>query len=156
MQLTEKESKTFWPLYHEYRAEMDKVADGLISLVKDYDKSYPDVPEASAERMLKDLIDLEKKQLATREKYLKKFSKVLPAPKTLRFAQVENRLDLALRLELAAGIPLVPIEGRMTPKGMDCRLCGRCARRGSCSNHPAERKGRRNRPGHTQGDAGQC
>jgi hypothetical protein len=64
--------------------------------------------------MLKDLGDLEKKQLATRATYLKKFSKVLPATKNLRFAQVENRLDLALRLQLAASIPLVPIEGQMT------------------------------------------
>jgi Cu/Ag efflux protein CusF len=117
LQLTEKESQGFWPLYHEYRSEMDKVADGLVSLVKDYAKCYPDVPEDRAKQMLRDLTGLEKKQLATREKYLKKFGKVLPGPKNLRFAQVENRLDLALRLELASEIPLVPIEGRMTPRG---------------------------------------
>src|SRR5438552_13677969 len=96
---------------------MDKVANGLLNIVKDYAKCYPDFPEDRAKQMLKDLTDLEKKQFATRTKYLKKFGKVLPAPKNLRFAQVENRLDLALRLELAAGIPLVPIEGRMTPHG---------------------------------------
>jgi Cu/Ag efflux protein CusF len=116
MQLNETESQAFWPIYHEYRAEMDKVADGLLNLVKDYAKVYPEVPEDRAKQMLKDLTDLENKQLATRTKYLKKFNKALPASKTLRFAQVENRLDLAVRLELAAGIPLVPIEGRMTPE----------------------------------------
>jgi hypothetical protein len=115
LQLTEAESQAFWPLYHQYRAEMDKVGDGLVSLVKDYAGSYPEVSEDLAKQMLKDLTGLEKKQLATRMRYLKKFGKVLPAPKNFRFAQVENRLDLALRLQLAAGIPLVPIEGRMTP-----------------------------------------
>src|SRR6266576_2007814 len=48
MQLTEKEADAFWPLYQEYRAEMDKVADGLVSVVKEYARYYPDVPEDSA------------------------------------------------------------------------------------------------------------
>jgi len=114
LQLTEAESGKFWPLYHQYRAEMDKVGDGLEKLVRDYAGYYPNVPEDRARKMLKDLNDLEKKQVATRATFLKKFSKVLPPAKNLRFAQVENRLDLALRLELAAAIPLVPVEGRMT------------------------------------------
>ncbi len=117
MQLTEEESQAFWPLYQRYRAEMDKVADRLVILVKEYAKSYPEVPDDRAKQMLKDFTRLEKQLLATRADYLKKFGRVLSAPKNLRFAQVESRLDLALRLELAAGIPLVPIEGRMTAEG---------------------------------------
>jgi hypothetical protein len=38
----------------------------------------------------------------------------LSPAKTLRFAQVDSRLDLVLQLELAASIPLVPVEGRLT------------------------------------------
>jgi hypothetical protein len=41
-------------------------------------------------------------------KHLKKFTKVLPKSKALRFSQLENRLDLAMRLQLASVIPLVP------------------------------------------------
>jgi len=115
MQFTEDEGRAFWPLYHRYRAEMDKVGDGIKNLVLEYAKFYPDVPENRARQMLKDLAGLEKQQGATRASYLKQVGKVLPAAKTLRFAQVENRLDLALRLQLAATVPLVPIEGRMTP-----------------------------------------
>jgi hypothetical protein len=36
--------------------------------------------------------------------YLKKFGKVLPAAKALRFAQIETRLDLLVHLNLAANI----------------------------------------------------
>jgi hypothetical protein len=115
LQLTDTESKAFWPLYQEYRAEMDKVGDGLLNLVREYAASYPNVPDDRAKQMLKEFNDLEKKLVNARTSYLKKFAKVLPAPKNLRFAQVETRLDLALRLQLAAEIPLVPIEGRMMP-----------------------------------------
>jgi hypothetical protein len=113
MQFTEDEAKGFWPLYHQYRAEMDTVGDGVKHLVLEYAGLYPDVPDQRAKRMLKELADLEKQQVATRAKYLKKFAKVLPAAKTLRFAQVESRLDLAVRLEMAASIPLVPITGEI-------------------------------------------
>jgi hypothetical protein len=114
LQLTEAEGEKFWPLYHQYRAEMDRVGDGLVKLVHRYAFHYPNVPEDVAKSMLKELANLEKEQVATRSAFLKKFGKILPASKTLRFAQVENRLDLALRLELASGTPLVPVEGRLT------------------------------------------
>src|SRR5688572_18422577 len=113
MQFTEAEANPFWPVYHQYRAEMDKVGDGIKALIVEYAGIYPDVPDDRAKRMLKELAGLEKKQVSTRAAYLKKIGKVLPAVKTLRFAQVESRLDLAVRLELAAHIPLVPIEGKI-------------------------------------------
>jgi hypothetical protein len=109
MQLTEAEAKAFWPLYHQYRTEMDTVGDGIMHLILEYAGLYPNVPEERASNMLKELARLEKKQVAIRASYLKKIAKVLPAAKALRFAQVESRLDLAVRLELAAQIPLVPI-----------------------------------------------
>ncbi len=115
LQLTPTESEKFWPLYQQYRTEMDKVGDGLVQLVQNYATFYPDVPQEAAAKMLKDLTRLEDQQTGTRATYLKKMAKVLPAAKTLRFAQVENRLDLALRVALAAKIPLVPVEGQMTP-----------------------------------------
>jgi hypothetical protein len=113
LQLTATEAKQFWPLYHLYRADMDLVADQLVKLVKEYASYYPNVPEDRARQMLKDFTGLETQQVALRASYLKKFGKVLPADKTLRFAQVENRLDLAVRLKLAANIPLVPVEGQL-------------------------------------------
>jgi hypothetical protein len=113
MQLSEAETKSFWPIYHQYRAEMDTVGDGVKHLVLEYAGFYPDVPAERAKAMLKELASLEKKHASTRATYLKKVAKVLPAAKTLRFAQVESRLDLAARLELAASIPLVPITGEI-------------------------------------------
>jgi hypothetical protein len=117
LQLTAAEAERFWPLYRQYRAEMDRVGDRLVQLVKEYAQGYPEVPEDRAKQMLKDLTTLEKKHVATRTTFLKKFGKVLPAAKNLRFAQVEGRLDLALRLELAAGIPLIPIAGDLSADG---------------------------------------
>ena len=111
MQLTEAEGKDFWPLYHEYRFEMDKISDKLMNLVLAYAKDYPDVSEDRAKQWLKEYLELQQEQVDMRTAYLKKFSKVLSAAKALRFAQVETRLDLMAHLQLAAQVPLVPTGG---------------------------------------------
>jgi hypothetical protein len=110
MRLTEDESKDFWPLYRDYRSAMDKINDELMNLVLDYAKVYPDVPEAQAKDMLDTYTSLQAKHVQQRASYLKQFSNVLPAVKALRFAQVETRLDLLVQLNLAARIPLTPVE----------------------------------------------
>jgi len=109
LELTDSESKDFWPLYHEYRTDMDKIGDERLELVLNYAKLYPTVPEEQAKEMLNTYTSLEQRQVEQRNVYLKKFSKVLPSAKALRLAQVETRLDLLIHLNLAARIPLTPI-----------------------------------------------
>ena len=108
MQLTEAEGNAFWPLYRDYRAEMEKLGDGIVKLVLEYADAYPNVPEDRAEKLLKDYLALEKDLVSVRAKHLNKMAKVLPKSKVLRFAQLENRLDLAMRLQMASAVPLVP------------------------------------------------
>lgn len=111
LKLTEAEAKVFWPLYKSYRADMDKIGDGLVKLVLEYADHYPNVSEAEARRLLKHYLALEQKLVKKRAWYLKRAGKTLPADKVLRWAQLENRMDLALRLQLAGTIPIVPAAG---------------------------------------------
>ncbi len=114
LQLTTAEAPAFWPLYRRYRAGQEKIGDDLLRLVREYADAYPNVPEDRARRWLRDYLALEKKLADQRAQHLKKFIKILSAERTLRFAQVENRLDLALRQRLADALPLVPIEGQFS------------------------------------------
>lgn len=107
LELTEKEATKFWLLYKSYRAEMDKLGDELVKLVLEYGDVYPNVPEASAAKLLKKYLTLEDKLTDTREKYFKRAGKILPAARVLRWAQLESRLDLALRLQLASRVPVI-------------------------------------------------
>jgi len=110
MELTDAESKNFWPLYHEYRSAMEKINDELIDLAMLYAQLYPDIPQSQAKQLLKTYTTLQEKHVVQRTSYLKRFGKVLPAAKALRFAQVETRLDLLDQLNLASKIPLTPID----------------------------------------------
>ncbi len=116
LQLTESEGKKFWPLYQSYRVDVDKLGDGLVKLVLEYADLYPKVSEADARRLLKQYLALEQKLVKKRAWYLKRAAKILPADKALRWAQLENRMDLGLRLQLASTIPIVPAGGASSPK----------------------------------------
>ncbi len=109
MELTEKEGTNFWPLYSEYRKEMEKITDDRIKLIRDYAKLYPTVPDEQAKQMLDTYTRLQRRQVDKRAAYLKNFVKILPPAKALRFAQVETRLDLFYQLQLAAAVPLTPL-----------------------------------------------
>lgn len=115
MKLTEEEGKAFWPLYREYRAAQEKVGDGLLKLVLEYADAYPNVPEDRAAKMLKEYTTLEKKLVDVRVDYLRKFAKTLTAAKALRLAQIENRLDIVVRLQIAGTLPLMPAKPEAAP-----------------------------------------
>jgi hypothetical protein len=108
MNFTSQESDAFWPIYRSYRAEVEKVTDGLVELILEYSDLYPNVPEDKAGELLKQYIKAETNLLSVKTKYLKKLGTVLPASKVFRFAQLDYRLDLGIRTGLAASIPLVP------------------------------------------------
>lgn len=106
--LTAREAEAFWPLYREYRTKIEKLGDDLVKLVLEYADVYPDVPEDRAQRMLKQYTALERKMAGTRATYFKRAAKSISPVKALRWAQLENRMDLALRHQLAGLLPSVP------------------------------------------------
>ncbi|MBE7498891.1 MAG: hypothetical protein HS113_00965 [Verrucomicrobiales bacterium] len=108
LELTEAESAAFWPFYREYRLAMDKLGDSLVKVVLEYADAYPDVTDSRARKLLADYTSLEEKLAKTRATYVRRAAKIIPPAKALRWAQLEQRLDLALRLQLVGTVPLVP------------------------------------------------
>ena len=119
MNFTPKESEAFWPIYRDYRVEVEKVGDQVVKLVLEYADLYPDVPEERARGMLSQYAKTESNLVAVKRKYYKKMGKVLPATKVFRFAQLDNRFDLGTRVALAGSIPVLaggPLERAARPK----------------------------------------
>ena len=106
--LTDYESKAFWPVYEEYWAEMKKLGDRDVALISDFAKHYvyESLTNKRAEEMLKEWMSIKKQTVKLQEKYAKKFRKVLPEKKVLRYFQIENKLDLIIDSEISAQIPL--------------------------------------------------
>jgi len=105
--LTPDESKTFWPVYNEYAAQIGAVGDDEVHLIAEFAENYEDMTEELADRMLKDYLDIQARTLKIQRDYVKRFKKVLPTIKVAKLYQVENKLDAALDYQLASQIPMI-------------------------------------------------
>jgi hypothetical protein len=106
LQLTEAESRAFWPIYDEYEGKAKKLNDEFLALVDDYAAKYGAMTDADATAMLKTKMQIEKDREALKQTYTKKVAKALPPVKALRYAQIETRLDNMIRRDVYGLIPL--------------------------------------------------
>jgi hypothetical protein len=106
LQLTDSESRAFWPIYDEYEAKAKKIDDQFIQLVNDFAEKYDTLTDTDAAAMLERKLDLEQERMALKQSYTKKVAKVLPATKALRYAQVETRIETLIRRNVYSLIPL--------------------------------------------------
>ena len=105
--LTEDEAVAFWPMYRDYRVEMARAGDRLVKLITDYAATWDSVSDEKAGQMMNEYFAIQAEELAIRKRWAPKFKKILSLKKTARFFQIENKLDAAIRYELAGVIPLV-------------------------------------------------
>lgn len=106
MDLTPEEMQGFWPLYRNYRLEMLKVGDRMVTLITTYADNYPELTDELANKLLTEFVSIEQARARLKAKYLPKFKMVLPPKKVARFYQIENKLDVAILAEVAQNVPL--------------------------------------------------
>ena len=106
LDLTEAQSKAFWPIYDEYEAETKKLDDRFLELINDYAAKYDTLTDAQALAMLKDRLAIDRKRTELRIKYSEKVAKVLPGKQALRFAQLDARIRNMLMGNLYSVLPL--------------------------------------------------
>lgn len=106
MTLSPEQAAEFWPLYNEYRAAVLKDHDRLVKLVTDYAAARESLDDAQARQLVRDFFAFEQQVLKTRRRYVDRFARVLPMTQVLRFYQIDNKLDVILRLGLAIQVPL--------------------------------------------------
>jgi len=106
MQLPDAESAAFIPIYDEYQAEQKKLADRTIAVVNKFAANYDSMTDDAANSILKDWLSLEDARNGLTKKYAKRFGKVLPATKVLRFVQIENKLNTVLATQAVRAVPL--------------------------------------------------
>jgi hypothetical protein len=104
---TEDEAFAFWPLHSEYNLALNKLLDQRLTLLGDYAATYQDMTDQQATSLAKRVFDWESKRTGLKRAWFKKFSKAVPAKKAAQFFQIENQLNAALDLRLAAALPLI-------------------------------------------------
>ncbi len=109
LDFTPEEDDKFWPLYEEYRQKIRGVRERKLSLIDEYAARYENdaVDDEFANRAIKDSIKLQIDAAKIRDKYWKKFRRIIPVTKAARFYQLENKMDAEVEYILAGGVPLI-------------------------------------------------
>jgi hypothetical protein len=106
MALDDAQVAAFTPIYDAYQAERKVLMQRGTDLINAYASNFGSMTDDAAKGLLKDWFKLKNDELALVQKYAKKFDKVLPTTKVLRFVQIENKLNTLLSLPGIANIPL--------------------------------------------------
>ena len=107
MEFTESEDAKFWPVYREYEAELVKINDDRLALIKEYAVNYSKMTDDVADRLARGALAAEARRNDLKLRYYERFKSALTAKTAARFLQVENQILLLLDLQIAASLPLV-------------------------------------------------
>ena len=106
MELSDAEAEKFWPVYDRYAAELSKIYDVKIALLKDYADNYSSMTGEQAENYIRKRAEVEQSIMQLRLKYMPAFRKVLSGRETALFYQLDWRLGLAIDVQLIQ-VPLI-------------------------------------------------
>lgn len=93
LDLTEDESKAFWPVYNAYQKELKELRKSERQLSRG---NYSEMMDKELEKMIEKRFDLRQKQLDLEQQYYKKFKAVLPMKKVAKLPQIERAFRTAL------------------------------------------------------------
>lgn len=97
----------FWPVYRAYQAELDKIGDQRLALIKDYAANYDSLTDAKAKSLVKTALDLQTKRIELLKKHYKNFEKVLGPVDAARLVQVEHLVAALVDVQVGANMPLM-------------------------------------------------
>lgn len=107
MQLSDAESAVFWSLYNEYNEKMYAINTRLVNVINDYAEHYQTMSDEKAKELWTNAMNIDTELLKLEKTYFKKFLKILPATKAVRYFQTENKIKSLVDAELALEIPLL-------------------------------------------------
>ena len=108
MNLDERISKHFWPIYRGYLMEVAALRDRQLSNLAEYAKQLNAgrVDDIGARTSLERSLALEQARLDARQGMIRKAGEVLSPTQTLRLYQIELMMDAALKSGLLQQIPV--------------------------------------------------
>jgi hypothetical protein len=107
MQLDNKQSEAFWPLYNQYDVEQTKLGDQKLALVQQYARDFLSMTDDKADQLAQQVMQLDEQRLVLRKKYYDLMKKSLPAVVVARFFQLENQIQLVIDLQIASNLPII-------------------------------------------------
>src|SRR4030095_10945796 len=89
----------FWPIYKEYDAELARLGDSKLAMIKKYAENYETMTDAVADQLIRDAIQIDQQRHDLLVKYYGRMKDALGGINAARFLQVENQLLMLIDLQ---------------------------------------------------------
>ena len=109
MELAPAQAEAFWPVYEGYQKELNQLNTRLVKLVESYAAHYRGntLTDEGARSLSEEALSIEERYVKLRRGYASRLGKVLSARHVARYLQLEDRIYIQVRYELAANLPLI-------------------------------------------------
>ena len=107
MELTKTESEPFWNLYNEYNEKMYKVQNNRIKAIKEFSDNYENLSNEKADEIWNLMLQFKAESAKLEKTYYKKFKKILPTSKAVKYFQAENKMEALISAKIAMEIPMI-------------------------------------------------
>ena len=98
----------FWHQYYQYEAELKKINDARIQLIRDYQFNFDKMDDNIANNLAERALAIHKKKLDLLAKYYEKIKQATSPMIAARFLQVEYQISLLMDVEIASKTPMLP------------------------------------------------
>lgn len=106
LQLTENEAKMFWPLKEAYDADLKKLGEDRLELIREYGKVYDKLTPEKAQELAERSFALDEKRNALRRMYFKRISVGISPVIAVQFIQLQRQFETMGDLKVATNLPL--------------------------------------------------
>ena len=102
----EADAAKFWPIYEQYRAELDKLDASEAASINDYVRNNGHLTEQQADQVVHNQTHFQSERAALLDKYYDKFKAALGPVSAARFFEAENQLLSLTDLQLSSNLPV--------------------------------------------------
>ena len=107
LNLTDTEATKFWPAYEQYTADLAKINDERVAVIKEYADNWGKMSDDQALSLTNRALAVERNVTDLRIRYVPMFSKVIPGTKVATFFQIDRRIQTLIDLQLSSQLPLL-------------------------------------------------
>ena len=107
MLFSAQDAAKFWPIYSDYDAQLAKLNDQRIEIIKQYAQSYNQMTDAKADELIQKSLAYQKQRSELLVQTYDKVKEALGAVTAARFAMVEHQLLLIIDLQIDSSLPVV-------------------------------------------------
>ena len=101
------EGDGFWPLYRDYRRDVDRLQAERAKIVEEYAEIFRTMTGDQAKAIVEGPLQIDESIARLKRDYLKKFRKFLPETKVARVFMIDDKISAAAVAELMAKVPVI-------------------------------------------------